>query len=308
MENTCCDFCGSDDAEILYIGAGWKHPVPQDCALVRCRHCGLMYLNPRPTPDEINAFYPDDYPAFRPAVEDERSRLMHWARRRKLVRRRQVIEKYSGYNTGRILDVGCGTGLFLHEMEQAGWQVTGIEPTSSAALYARTRFSLEIFQGFLEQTDYPPQTFDVITFWDVLEHTYSPVRALRYSAELLRPGGIVAINVPNWQSPDRGWFGPHWIGLDPPRHLFIFTCQTLTALLNQAGFQPLAWVCFMPSYFPFIISLERWLAVRIPRLAKPLHLVLNLPGVRYLFEPYFTAMNWLKRGGIIAVFARKITS
>ena len=102
MEHTCCDLCGADDADILYVGARWEQTVPQDCALLRCRHCGLMYLNPRPDPDEINAFYPDDYLAFRTAVEDERSGLMRWARRRKLFRRRQVIEKYSGYATGRI--------------------------------------------------------------------------------------------------------------------------------------------------------------------------------------------------------------
>lgn len=223
-----------------------------------------------------------------------------------MVQRRKKIEKYSGCSSGRILDVGCSTGLFLNEMQKAGWSAQGIEPTPSAAEYAQKRFKLDVFQGFLAEANLKPESFDVVTFWDVLEHSFSPSRDLQITAQLLRPGGLVAINIPNWHSPDRKVFGPHWIGLDPPRHLYIFTRKTLNMYLKKAGFKPLAWVCFMPAYFAFIISVERWLQARAPNLEKPVSRILNFPGMRLVFQPYFSLANWTGHGGVIAVFARKI--
>ena len=305
MEQPSCDLCGGQDADILYAGMGWKQAMPDGIALVRCRQCGLMYLSPRPGPDEIGAYYPPDYAPFRPAVEDEKWGLMRWMRQRKLVQRRQWVERFSRRQSGDILDVGCATGLFLNEMARAGWRTQGVEPAASAAEYARRRLGLDVFQGTLGQVTWPPESFDVITFWDVLEHTFSPISELRRAASLLKPGGLAAINVPNWHCLDRRLFGPYWIGLDPPRHLYVFTRSTLTALLERAGLSVLGWVCFMPSYFPFIISLERWLQAASPHWARRVGRALNLPGARFVFEPWFTAANWLRRGGVISVFASK---
>jgi len=305
MERPACDLCGANATETLYAGADWKQPVPDRIALVRCRRCGLMYLDPRPGSGEIAAYYPPDYEPFRPAIEDERSGLMRWMRRRKLIQRRMLIERYSGRKTGRVLDVGCATGLFLHEMELGGWQTAGVELAASATEYARVRFGLDVFQGQLDQAPFSPASFDVVTFWDVLEHTFSPSAELTRAARLLRPGGLIAINIPNWHSLDRRLFGAHWIGLDPPRHLYVFTRATLAALLDKAGLQVLDWLCFVPSYFSFAISLERQLRATSPRFAQWARPALNLPGARLVFEPWFAAANWLKRGGVIAVFARK---
>lgn len=305
MQQTLCDLCGADDTTTLYVDAAWRHPVPAGMAFVRCRRCGLMYLNPRPDPDEIAAYYPAEYAPFRSAIEDERHGLMRWMRRRKLVQRRRLVERYSGRMRGRILDVGCATGLFLHEMASAGWQAAGVELVPHAAEYARAHFGLDVFSGQLAQAPFGPATFDVVTFWDVLEHTFSPTQELALAARLLGPGGLVAINVPNWRSIDRRLFGPHWIGFDPPRHLYVFTEHTLTAMLHKAGFRPLAWDCFMPAYFAFIVSLERWLAAEAPRHAAGIRRLLNLPGARLPFEPAFMLLNKLKRSGVIAVFARK---
>jgi SAM-dependent methyltransferase len=305
MQHTRCDLCGADDTITLYVGASWRQPVPDGVALARCQGCGLMYLNPRPSQDEIAAYYPAEYGPFRPAIEDERHALMRWMRRRKLVQRRRLIERYSGRATGRILDVGCATGIFLHEMVSAGWQAAGVEPVTHAAKYAQTRFGLDVFEGLMAQAPFEPGTFDVVTFWDVLEHTFSPAQELAHAARLLAPGGLVVINVPNWRSVDRELFGPHWIGFDPPRHLYVFTERTLTALLRKAGLRPLAWICLMPAYFAFIVSLDRWLTAQAPRRADLVRPWLNLPGARLPFELAFTVLNKLKRSGVISVFARK---
>lgn len=309
IERPACDLCGADDAALMWPGSAWPAPVPPDVALRRCRRCGLAYLSPRPTPAAIGAYYPPDYAPFRTAVDDERWALMRWVRRRKLVQRRRLVERHSGRvpgaPPGRVLDVGCSTGLFLHEMQRAGWQAEGVELTPSAARYARERFGLQVFEGMLEAAPFAPERFDVITYWDVLEHVYSPTETLARTAELLAPGGLLAINVPNWHCLERRIFGRWWAGYDPPRHLYVFTRPSLTRYLEQAGFEPLAWTCFMPSYFTVIISLENWLRARAPALAGPVLRLLRLPGLRFLLQPPLWLLDRLGYGSVIAVFARK---
>jgi SAM-dependent methyltransferase len=205
-----------------------------------------------------------------------------------------------------VLDVGAATGLFLHEMALSGWETAGVELVGSAAAIARRRFGLEVFQGTLADAPYGPETFDVVTFWDVLEHTYSPKEELICAAQLLRPHGIVALSVPNWDSVDRRLFGRHWQGLDSPRHLYVFSRPTLTRLLKESGFGELHWISFMPGYFAFLPSLQRWLNSLSPALAQRVLQFLYLPGMRLPFEPWFALLNWLRRGPVISVFARKL--
>ena len=307
MEEVPCNLCGATESLPLYALRDPGYEVPSGFVLRRCLHCGLMYLSPRPTQETIEAYYPAEYGPYRPAIEDERWALMRWIRRRKLAKRRRLTERYSGQKQGRLLDVGCATGLFLHEMAQAGWEVAGVEPIAPAAEYARRRFALSVFQGTLRSAPYAPASFDAMTFWDVLEHTFSPAEELAHAARLLRPGGLLVVSVPNWDSPDRWLFGRHWLGLDPPRHLYVFTRETLTALLAQAGFSVLDRVCFMSGYFSFVISLERWLETIDPQLSKFARQVFNLPGMRFPFEPWFMISNWLGKGAIISVLARKMT-
>jgi 2-polyprenyl-3-methyl-5-hydroxy-6-metoxy-1,4-benzoquinol methylase len=307
MEVPVCDICKIDQADVVYTEHDFHRPDLSNIHFVRCRVCGLMYLRPRPELDEMVSHYPDDYEPFQKAIEDEKLGVMRWIRRRKMMQRRKMIERYSIKVPGSILDVGCGTGLFLHEMEQSGWQTAGIEPIHSAAMYAQQRFGLKVFEGTTHDNPYPPGTFDVVSFWDVLEHTSSPSDELSHTADLLRPGGLVAINVPNWNSLDRYLFGPGWVGFDPPRHLYAFNRSTLTQLLHRAGFEILRWVCFFPSYFAFIISLEHWLKMRSIRLGNAARTILHIPGMRFVFEPGFLLANWLKYGSTITVFARHLS-
>lgn len=305
LESPACDLCGASDAIGLYTHRDWPGDVPDGIAMVRCARCGLMYLRPRPTPAAIGRYYPPDYAPFRRAVEDERWAVLRWLRRRKLAQRRALVERFAPAGRRAVLDVGCSTGLFLHEMASAGWEARGVELAPSAARYARERFGLDVFEGRLEDAPLAAGAFGAVTFWDVLEHVHSPSEALARAAALLAPGGIVVVNVPNWDSPDRRLFGPHWQGWDPPRHLFVFDRATLAALLRRAGLAPLAWRCIMPSYFTFILSVERWLRATAPRAAGPTMRVLGLPGLRFAFEPVFWALNRIGRGSVIAVVARK---
>ncbi len=305
-EEVICNLCGSAQSEEVYTLTDTLYKVPGEFVLRRCTTCGLMYLSPRPSPQKIGDYYPAAYTAHqRIATEDERLPLMRWMRNRKLIKRRRMIERHGDHSLGRVLDVGCATGLFLHEMQLGGWQAVGVEPSASAAEYARQRFGLEVFQGMLGDAPFPAASFDVITFWDVLEHTFSPADDLVKAAQLTRPGGLVVITVPNWDSFDRRPLGRFWIGLDCPRHLHVFTRPTLQSLLERAGFTVIDWACFVPGYFSTILGIQTWLDSKRPRLARSVMRILNFPGMRLIFEPWYIVADRLGRGPSLTVFARR---
>lgn len=304
-ETTYCDLCHAEESQEIYCFQDILYELPGEFTMRQCASCGLMYLSPRPTPTAIGLYYPPQYSSYHKPIEEEKTAVMQWIRRRKLTKRRQLITQFSAKQTGDILDVGSSTGLFLNEMQRSGWRVQGIEPIAVAAEFAQTHYGIQVFQGMFNQASFAPESFDAITFWDVLEHTYSPTEELNLAANLLRPGGIIAISVPNWDSVERQWFGKHWQGYDPPRHLYVFNRATLTTLLEQSGFEVLAWVCFMPSYFSFIISLQRWLKTKNPTISRWVMKIATFPGMRLPFEPWFSYLNHRGKGSVISVFAQK---
>jgi 2-polyprenyl-3-methyl-5-hydroxy-6-metoxy-1,4-benzoquinol methylase len=238
-EETACTLCGRDQAELIAEAAD---PLPPEggglrFALVRCRHCGLTYTNPRPSPESISRFYPSDYSPHqrRPAARRRRVRPWLWHRLfgRPCPERRGYIR---GMKPGRLLDVGCGGGSYLKRMADLGWAVTGLDPAAGVVQAVRDSVGCEVFVGTLPHPDLGPGTFDLVTLWQVLEHVHEPLATLREVRRLLVPGGRVVVAVPNFASLPAKWFGPHWFGLDLPRHLTHFTPATLRDTLRAAGF------------------------------------------------------------------------
>jgi 2-polyprenyl-3-methyl-5-hydroxy-6-metoxy-1,4-benzoquinol methylase len=137
--------------------------------------------------------------------------------------------------SARLLDIGCGRGTFLAEMRQAGWEVQGIEPDSSAAAAARSS-GISVVNAPLASATLAPHSFDAVTMNHVIEHFHDPIDALRISHRLLKPGGILWIATPNLTSRGHTLFRRDWIGLDPPRHLVLFTRSSLACAVAATGF------------------------------------------------------------------------
>jgi SAM-dependent methyltransferase len=135
------------------------------------------------------------------------------------------------------LDFGCGSGSFLARMHRRGWKVTGIDASARTVQRLRRHLPLPVLLGSLPHPGLNPETFDVITMWQSLEHVHYPLEILREAFRLLAPGGKLLVVVPNIDSLPFRWFGPAWYGLDLPRHLTHFTPMTLRAMLERAGLQ-----------------------------------------------------------------------
>jgi predicted SAM-dependent methyltransferase len=126
-------------------------------------------------------------------------------------------------------------------MARAGWEVQGIEPDASAAAVARAS-GVPVLDTPLEEAPLSPGSFDAVTLNHVIEHLYDPIDALRIVRDLLQPGGVIWIATPNLESRGHDRYGPHWIGLDPPRHLALFTHSSLSHAVESAGFKALRYV------------------------------------------------------------------
>ncbi|MFQ5674808.1 MAG: class I SAM-dependent methyltransferase [bacterium] len=237
FETIACPFCGSEkDNEFLKANDRLNPNGDREFRLVICSKCNFIFLNPRPTRATISAFYErEGYQPFlstlsNPGLLDQ---VYDLARRFAIRSKRHTIEKLMP--PGKLLDVGCGTGEFLFEMQRHGWQVEGLETDERAAEFARDRYQLKILSDDLQRCNFSSSQFDVITLWHVLEHLYAPLTALKKVRNLLTDNGFILIAAPNVASFDARFYKANWVALDAPRHLQHFTPETMAAFCGAAG-------------------------------------------------------------------------
>jgi SAM-dependent methyltransferase len=137
--------------------------------------------------------------------------------------------------SGALLDLGCSSGSFLESMRSQSWKLYGIEMSPDCARAAEARCDAQVFVGDILEAPFPPETFDVITCFDVLEHLFEPQRVVQKVANWLKPGGIFLVQVPNIDSAESRVFGSYWHGLELPRHLFHYSPASLKFLAQSVG-------------------------------------------------------------------------
>ncbi len=263
LEQVPCSLCGAERAALECLTVAHPPSSGGEWRLVRCEGCGLVYLNPRPTEQAIAEFYPSEYYENSEALMLAATRWRPWPGLRKWVKRRLAEEHYrtlSGRSAservlrrvlslwkvrwgalpprnrpGRMLDIGCGTGYYLELLRDAGWEVVGTEIGDGAIAICRSK-GFEVLKGQADQLQLPDQSFDVVHIAQVLEHVHRPRAILETACRVLRPDGLLLLDVPNYEAPLRRLFGPSWFSVEAPRHLYHFSALTLRRLLETSGF------------------------------------------------------------------------
>jgi len=240
LENVPCNLCGADDFIVVYP-ARYGDAQPDEIMetfrssgdevlvdqLVRCQNCGLQYLTPRLKSDLIISGYSEG--------TDEAFVSQNTARERTFAKSLDLIEKMRPQK-GRLLDIGTAGGAFLGVANRRGWSVSGCEPNRWMAEWGSDHYEIDIRPGTIFDMDLPDDAFDVVTLWDVLEHTPDPQAVLKECRRVLRPGGLLVVNYPDIHSVVARLMGRKWVFLLSV-HLYYFTPDTVRAILAETGFQ-----------------------------------------------------------------------
>lgn len=230
--NNKCPWCGSNKAQInLWLKDEFL--TKKDFHICECLNCGLLYTMPRPSKEKIGAYYKsDEYYSHQENKKGFVPRLYEAIKKINLKHKFRLASR--DLPVGKLLDIGCGVGDFLHVAENKGWQCTGVEPSEEAREIARQRIKGDLlYSEDLEQL--PDQSFDLITMWHVLEHVDDLKWQVAQLQRLIKPNGRIVIAVPNYRSYDGRFYNAYWAAYDVPRHLNHFNKTVITKIFKTSG-------------------------------------------------------------------------
>lgn len=233
-----CARCGGWEAERVIQTPDYELHIDAPFEISLCRTCGHTYTSVRPDRDTLfSKFYPDDYICYggKRGVAGLMDRIRM---ERQAAQRAKMVAKCIGQPYPvTLLEVGCATGEFIKTCRRRfGWEVAGIEPNRKLS-DALNREGYPLVPSPLEEADMPAGKYDVACLFNVLEHFWDSAYSLRRINRLLKPGGLVVAELPDFDSPSRRRFGKHWFLYHLPRHLSHFTKQSLAGLMNECGFE-----------------------------------------------------------------------
>jgi SAM-dependent methyltransferase len=249
-----CPVCNSNESRFALKVK--DHSVSgENFDILECTKCSLRYTHPVPGEGKIARYYQsEDYISHSNTRKGLVNNLYHIVRNRTLVSKFHLLRKQSGLEQGSHLDIGAGTGAFVQYMNHHGWKSEGIEPDETARLRAVEHHQTKLLPGEAFET-LSEASYDAISLWHVLEHVHDLYPYLHRIKDLLKPGGVVFIAVPNYTSYDAVKYGPDWAAYDVPRHLYHFSPASMQWLLKAAGFQLKAEVpMWYDSYYISLLS------------------------------------------------------
>jgi SAM-dependent methyltransferase len=270
-----CPICESPRQEPLAEGEDWLFGLPGRFTVVRCGGCGLGYLADPPVPEDLHLYYPEGayYAYKKPAAyalfhRSDPVAAIWYAAKKGLLAREHGYRHLGGSRLlatllvlpflnglrgkasfelrvllhpwvaeGALLEVGCGAGMYLDLMRALGWKrVVGVDFSETAIRSAREELKLEAYCGELSGVGLEANSFDAVSLSHTLEHIPNPLAFLAELRRLMKPGGRLAIVVPNLESTCARVYEKYWMALDPPRHVVDFTSGSLRLALERAGF------------------------------------------------------------------------
>lgn len=250
LPSAACPICGCMKTVHVFTAADLNWKIQGSFPYLRCKKCGALF---RPAGSTIPAgAYPRGYGSF---VNPE-SHLLH-SRIDSIANRRRAAFLESICKPGTVLDVGCGSGFFLAYLRSQGWQGHGLETAVEHVAFARDVLGLfNVSMGAWPPTNGTFRNFDAVSMIHLIEHMPDPITALTAARHSLCEGGAVLLETPNIESWPACIFGPRWVTLDAPRHMVIFSPQSLTRCLQSAGFEEIRMITYSPSTMEWSESLR----------------------------------------------------
>lgn len=271
LRDVACGLCGSSERRVKFEDGPF--------AVVTCSKCELTYVTPRLVDAAlIEQVYDEQYWSSDAAkvrgYTDYRADAPLYVRTYK--RRFALVERHFA-RPGRVLDVGCAAGYFLSVAQQRGWDVQGYEPSDAIRPEAERRLGAgRVRGGEFASAGFEKGSFDLVTYWDVIEHIPDGVAALAAARELLKPGGKLLIETQNVDSRAAKVLGKRWQHYKHAEHIYHFNARTIADLLGRAGFEILEnkpWLGGKYVSMGFIAERAGRLHPALSTLLKPLELL-----------------------------------
>jgi len=234
FESVICDFCGADDYTKRYEKRGFW--------MVQCNKCGLVYTNPRLKQEKIAALYDADYfqgHGFDKSIDYVKDVKEHVSKDDYSLEDwdcDNILALLNKPQTPKLLEIGCGTGVFLDKARMHGFDCHGLELSEYAANFVR-QMGIPVETKSIEDANYPPESFDTIVMREVIEHLPHSLESLRTIHSWLKPGGVLFMATGNYDCPERKLRGSDWFYFMPEGHLNIFSNRTMTNYLQKVGFR-----------------------------------------------------------------------
>lgn len=249
---THCPVC--DATGINPVLKARDHTVSrEEFSIWECSSCGLRFTQDVPGPAAIYRYYQsENYISHSNISRGLVNRLYQQVRKRTLKGKRKLVRRVTGKMNGSLLDIGSGTGAFVHAMRSAGWEVTGLEPDPGARKMAKETFGVDLQDAealFLLEAE----RYDLISLWHVLEHVHELHRYVEQIKTLLKDSGRILVAVPNYTSKDASVYKEYWAAWDVPRHLYHFSPDAIKVLMERHGLKILG---YKPMWYDsFYISM-----------------------------------------------------
>jgi 2-polyprenyl-3-methyl-5-hydroxy-6-metoxy-1,4-benzoquinol methylase len=197
--------------------------------LVQCGQCSFVFTQHVPEEADAGRYYQsEDYISHSDTTKGLVNRIYHAVRNAMLGKKRKIVRQFAPGK--KVLDLGCGTGYFLHHLKSNGFETTGVEVSEDAKKMAIEKFGLDVHSPTAFLDEKLAQDYDAITLWHVLEHLYDLDRYMTAIRDSLKVNGVVIIAVPNKNALDAAYYRDKWAAYDAPRHLWHFTPDTMRAL------------------------------------------------------------------------------
>ena len=231
-----CPLCESSDIK-KHMEVKDYFLTGENFTLFQCSHCAFVFTQAHPGKEDISPYYKsEDYVSHSNTREGIVNKLYHFSRGYMLGRKRKLIQRLIQNKTGKILDIGSGTGFFLNHMKEHGWDVTGIEPSEESRKFCMDQFALDI-KDEKSLFSLAENSFDVVTLWHVLEHVQDIDEYMIKIRSILKKDGNLLIALPNFNSLDAAIYKGKWAAYDVPRHLWHFTPFSFKKLAAKYQFQ-----------------------------------------------------------------------
>lgn len=248
--NKKCPWCDSEKTQ-MHLWVKDYFLTGEAFEIHECLKCGLLFTEPRPDSNHIGKYYQsEEYYSHQENKSGFIPKIYESVKKVNLKHKRKLASK--GMKVGTMLEIGCGAGDFLHEMEQKGWNCTGIEPSKEAKAIAKNRVKANILNPE-DLATLKDESFDLITMWHVLEHVDNLKDEVRHLQRLLKKGGRLVLALPNFKSTDAEYYREYWAAYDVPRHLNHFCRESINNIFKTTKLQlkkidKLVWDAYYISY------------------------------------------------------------